>query len=326
MLNLLVEAPAEVQGTGDLRQRGEADLGQFVVAGDLETTVDLLELGHADVASILVADEGQVAGLCEVRSAEGLEAISPEAELTGKIGQRRHLNTADIAEGHVRAGNQVGKLNLQGVQVARKVDQVSGLGQAIKVDVLQVAVLGDVKAVDLVQGDAVQVGQAGVGDLEVVRLADLLAEIQSLQAGHDGPLDGANAGERAHAKSGEGFEGIQLELVANGLKVRGRQLGQRRRVLRDQAARDLLDTIQLDAVADLALDLDIAIQLLAAAVAIGIALARDLDGVSATAIYHQSVSHSQRLGRGKQHGRIRLNTHQNRRRQRWQQPTRAEGT
>lgn len=256
----------------------------------METTIDRLELGHADVASQLVADESQVAGFGKVRCDEFLEAIGPEAELASEVRQRWHRNIADIAEGHVGASDQLGQLDVQGIQVAGKVDETSGLGQAIEIDFLQEPVLGDVKSANLVQGNALQVGQAGVGDLEVVSLGNFLAEIQRLQPGQNRPLDRADAGKGAHAERGEAFEGIQLELVADGLKARGRQLRQRASILSGETTRDLLDAVQSDGVWDIAAaDLDVAIQGLAAGVAIGVALAGDLDGVAATAICQELV-------------------------------------
>ena len=255
----------------------------------METTVNFLELRHADVASLLVTDESQIASFREVRSAEGLEAIGPEAELTSEVVQRRHGNIANVAEGHVGTGDQLGKLNLQAVHVASKVDKTGGLLQAIQVNGFQVAVLGDGKVANVVKGNAVQVSQGSVSDLDLVSLGDTLAEVEGLQVGQSSPLDRAHTGKGAHAKRGKGGEAVELELVANGLQTRSRQLSQVAGTLNLKATLDLLDTIQSDGVSSFVGDLNITLQLLAAGVAIGITLARDLDCVITTAVYHQSV-------------------------------------
>lgn len=282
--DLLVELAAEVNGAGNGLKVGEVDLAKLVVAGNLESTVDLGELGHADVGELVVVVEDQVTGLGQVGGAEGLELVTPEAELTGQLLEGGNGDGRDVAEGHVATAGKVGELDLQRLHVSGEVDQTTGVLQVVHVDGLEGKVLGDVEGTDGLQGDTVEVGQTSVGDRDVVGLGDTLVEVEVLQLGKGSPLDGSNLVERAEAEGGESGEAVQLEGVTNGAQARGSQGAQVVGTVDGERAGDFLDTVDVEVTGDVLADLDVTLEGLAAGVLVGIALAFDRDGLAAATV------------------------------------------
>lgn len=281
--NILVESTAKVNGTSDSLKVRERNAGELVVASELETTVDGLEAGHAEVRELGVVIENKVTGLGQVGGAEGLEAVTPEAHLTGKVVERRNGNAADVTEGHVGTALQVRELDLERVHVTGEVDQTSGVGQVVDVDGLEVGVLRDIEVADPVEGDSVQAGQTGVGDSDVAGLGDTSRKVELLELRQSSPLDAAHAAEGAHAKGVETSKAIQLEGVTDGAQAGGSQSRQVAGTVGAEATSDLLDTVQVEGVGRFFGNLDVALEGLAIAVLVGISLAGDLDGLALTA-------------------------------------------
>lgn len=284
MENVLVELAAKVNGTGDLLKLGEVERLQLVVAGDLEATVDGLEVGHADVGELLVALEDQVTGLGQVGGAEGLEVETPETELAGQLLERGERSVADVAEGHVLGTGKVGQGDLEGLRVTGEVHEASGVLQVLDVDLLHVPVVGDVELTDPLQGDTVEAGQAGVGDVDIAGIGDTLFEAQALQLGQSGELDGADLGEGAHLQGGEAGEAVQVEGLLDAAEFGGGDGSDVSGPLGGEATVDLLDAIKAQFALGLLFDLEVTLDGLAGAVFLQIALVLDLDGIAATAV------------------------------------------
>lgn len=295
-MNSPVKSTAKVNGTSDGLEARERDVGKLVVTHDLETTVDSLELRHAEVGELGVVVESKVTGLGEVGGAEGLEAVTPEAHLTGQVVERRNQNAADVTEGHVGTAGEVGELDLERVHVTSEVDQTGGLGQVVDVDSLEVGVLSDVKVTNLVEGDTVKAGQTGVGDGNVAGLRNTSGELKLLQLGKSSELDAANAAQSAKVESVETSKAIELEGVADLAEVGGSQRGKVASTSAAEATGDLLDVVEGQRVGDLLGDFDITLEGLARAVAVDVALAGDLDGLALTAGCIKTLSVSQSFG------------------------------
>ena len=280
----LVELTAEVNGTSHSLEIREVQCPQLVIAGDQEATVNLLQCGHADVLDIVVAEESQVHRRGQVGSNKLLEGITPESKTASQVGEHRKGDIADVPEGHVGAADELGELNRQTVVVTSKVDEPSGVGETVNVDLGQESVLSDDQAADGAEGDAFQVGKTGVGNEHIAGLGNALSEIQALQQGQSLPVDAADTGQGVHLQRRQASEAVQFELVADRVELRSTESAQLGGIEGRQATSDLLDTVQGNDVGGLMTDLDIALQGLAGAVAIGIALALDLDGVTAAAV------------------------------------------
>lgn len=280
--DLLIERTREVNGTSDGLQSREGDARELVVTSDPEATFDGLENGKAEVGQLGVVVEDHVTGLGEVGSAEGLETVTPEANLTGKVVERRHGHHADIAEGHVGAASQVGQLDLQRIHVTSKIDETSGVGQVVDVDVLQVEVLGNIKVTNGVKRNTFQAGETRVGDGDIAGLGDTGGEIKLLQLGQSRPFNATDFAERSEAQSVEFRKTVQIEGVFNGRHLGGGQRGQVAGTIDLEATVDLLNTVQGESVGNLLADFDVTVKGLAAVVLVGISLAGDLDGLALT--------------------------------------------
>lgn len=180
MSNLLLEYTTEVKRTRDGGKGGEADILQFVIAGQQETTLNGLKGGHGDVAKRLVAVENQVASLGKVGCTEALKIVAPETELTSEVVEGWDGNAADVAESHVGSSSQVGEFDGQRLVVASEVDQTSALLQLIHVDRLQVRIVCDIEVTDGVEGNSLQGGKASVGDADMTSGRNASSEGQSL--------------------------------------------------------------------------------------------------------------------------------------------------
>lgn len=295
-MNSPVKSTAKVNSTSDGLEARERDVGKLVITHDLETTVDSLELRHAEVRELGVVVESKVTGLGEVGGAECLEAVTPEAHLTGQVVERRHGNAADVTEGHVGTAGEVGELDLERVHVTSEVDETGGLGQVVDVDSLEVGVLSDVKVTNLVEGDTVKAGQTSVGDGNVAGLRNTSGELKLLQLGKSSELDAANAAQSAKVESVETSKAIELEGVADLAEVGGSQRGKVASTSAAETTGDLLDVVEGQGVGDLLGDFDITLEGLARAVAVDIALAGDLDGLALTAGCIKTLSVSQSFG------------------------------
>lgn len=281
--DLLIERTREVNGTSNGLQSREGEARELVVKSDPETTVDGLENGKAEVGQLGVVVEDQVTGLGEVGSAEGLEAVTPEADLTGQVVERRHGHAADVAEGHVGTAGQVGQFDLQRIHVTSEVDETSGVGEVVDVDSLQVGVLSDIEVTDGVERDTVQAGESSVGDGDVTGLGDTGGEIKLLQLGQSRPFNATDFAERSEAQSVEFRKTVQIEGVFNLRQLGGGQRGEVAGTVDLEATVDLLNTVQGESVSNLVADLEVTVKGLAAVVLVGITLAGDLDGLAVTA-------------------------------------------
>lgn len=295
MGNLLVKVTAEVNGTSDLLQIGEVDGLKLVVASNLESTVDGLQDGHADVVQLGVVVEDKVTSGGEVGSAEVGEGVTPETELTAESLERGDGDTADVTEGHVGTGAEVGQDNLQGVHVTSEVDQTSGVGELVDVDGLQVGVLGDVEGTDSLEGDTIQAGKTSVGDGDTAGLGNTLGEVKGLQLGESSPGDGANAGEVGQAEGGESGETVQLEGVANGAQGGGAERGDVAAAGAAQSTSDGGDTVEGEVTRGALADLDITLEGGAGGVAVKVTLAGDGDGAAAATTAYIVISHCRSL-------------------------------
>jgi hypothetical protein len=212
---LLVEGTAEVNGTLDSLEVGQRDDVELVITGNGETTVDGLQDGHRDVGQLGVVLEDQVTSLGQVRSGESLELGTPEAELAGKLLERRQGDSRDVLEGHANTSAKVGEVDLEGVVVTGEADRLGGVLQIVDVDGLQVTVVLDAEETDGLQGDTVQVGQTSVGDADITGLGDTLGEVQGLELGESIPVDGTNAVQLGEVEEGEGGETLKVEGLAD---------------------------------------------------------------------------------------------------------------
>lgn len=283
--NLLVEFTAEINSTCDGLQLGEVDNVKLVTAGNLEATVDSLEHRHADVAELAVIVEDQVAGLGKVGSAERLELVTPEAELTLELLQRGNGNRADVTEGHVLTCAKVGEFDLKTVHVTGKVDEGSSVLQVVDVDGLQVGVLGNIEATHGLKRDTVEAAQTSVGNDNTTSFRNTLGEIQALELRQSSKFDRTNLGERGEAEGSKSGKTGQLEGVADGVQRRSREAGHVGSTIAAQSTGDLLNSIELEIARVGSGDLNITLKGAAAGVAVGIALVLDLDGVTRAALY-----------------------------------------
>lgn len=274
--SLLVEGTAEVNGTVDTLEGGQADGGELIITGNGESTVNSLQDGHADVGQLGVVLEEQVTGLGQVGSGEGLELGTPEAELTGELLERRQGDGGDVLEGHVGTGAQVGEVDLEGVVVTREADQIGGVHKVVDVDGPQVTVVLNAEGTDGLEGDTVQVSQASVGDADVASLGDTLGEGQRLELRESLPVNGTNGIELSEIEEGQGGETRQVEGLSDrgkGGSSDGADVGTTRA---DQTTVDLLDTTERELAAVGLVDGDITLDGGAGVDAISIALALDL--------------------------------------------------
>ena len=278
--HLLVEGTAEVNGTVDTLQRGQADGGELVIAGNGESTINGLQDGHADVGELGVVLEDQVTGLGQVGSGEGLELGTPEAELTGELLEGRQRDRGDVLEGHVGTGAQVGEVDLEGIVVTREADQIGGVLEVVDVDGPQITVVLDAESTDGLESDTVEVIQTSVGDADITSLSDTLGEGEGLELRKGLPVDGTNGVELGEVEEGQGGESLQVE----GLADRGERVSADGADVRatgaNQTTGDLLDTAELEHAAVGLVNLDITLDGGAGVDAVGIALGLDL-GITA---------------------------------------------
>lgn len=278
--NSRVEGTAEVNSSSNLLELGEVNLLQLVVAGDLETTVNLGQSSHADVGELLVVHKDKVTSAGQVGGDEGLEVSAVEAESTGEGLQGRNGDAADVAAGQVLAGAEVGQLNLERIVVGSKGDITGGILQVVDVDGLQVAVVLDVESTNGVEGDTVEGAQLGVSDVDIAGLGDTGVEGEGLQSGKNGELQGADGRERAEVQVGQGGQADQLEGtgdLGDGVSGQGGELSD---VVDSQVTFDLLDAGKAQFTGEVGVDSDITLDGGASGDSIGIALGRDL-GVTA---------------------------------------------
>jgi hypothetical protein len=272
---LRIEGTAEVNSSRDGLELGEVNVGELVVAGNNEATLDSLENGHADVGQGGVVVEGQIGGGGQVRGGESLELSTPEAELALELLQGGHGDRADVTEGHVGGRLKVGELNLELVPVTSEVNQVGGVLQVVDVDGLQVGVVGDLELADSLEGDTVQGGKTSVGDDNVTSIGNTSGESQGLKGGESLPVNLTNGGELSEAKLGEKSDLVQGEAVGDGHEGGGDDAGEGSAVGTGQGTGDLLDTAEGKGTGEVRLDLDVTTDGGAAVKGIGIALGGD---------------------------------------------------
>lgn len=276
----LVEGTAEVNGTVNTLEHGQADGGELVITGNGESTVNSLQNGHADVGQLGVVLEDQVTGLGKVGSGESLELGTPEAELTGKLLKGRQGDRGDVLEGHVGTGAEVGKIDLEGIVVTREADQVGGVHEVVDVDGLQITVVLDAEGTDSLEGNTGQISETSVGDADIAGLGDTLGERQGLELRESLPVDGANRVELSEVKQGQGGESLQVEGFADRCERAGADRADVLATGADQTTSNLLDTAERKVAAVGLVDGDITLDGGASVDRISVALGADL-GITA---------------------------------------------
>ncbi|RDW57153.1 uncharacterized protein DSM5745_11551 [Aspergillus mulundensis] len=261
----LVESTAEVNGTGDGGKLGEADGLELVVAGDQETTVDGLQDGKAEVGELGVVLENKVTSF----------RVAPETELTLELGERRKRDRADVTDGQVGTGGEVGKRDLQLVVVTSEVDQVGGVLEVVHVDGLELSVVGDDEALNRVERNSVEGRETGVDDRDTAGLGDTLGETEALEDGDGLEVNLADRGELREVKRGERSSTIELEGVVNCLKSGCREGGDVRATGAGQGTLDPGNTVDGDRAGQAVGELDITVKSLTGVVAVQVALAAD---------------------------------------------------
>lgn len=293
-VNLRVEGTAEVNSSSNLLELGEVNLLQLVVAGNLETTVDLGQSSHADVGELLVVHKDKVTSAGQVGGDEGLEVSAVEAESTGEGLQGRNGDAADVAAGQVLAGAEVGQLNLERVVVGSEGDIAGGVLQVVDVDGLQVAVVLDVESTNGIEGNTIEGAELGVSDVNIAGLGDTGVEGEGLQGGKDGELQGADGRELGEVQVGESGQADQLEGTGDLGDGVGSERGHLSDVVDSQVTLDLLDAGEAQFTGEVGGDGDITLDSGARGDSISVALGGDL-GVTAC---ENGLSQSQSVAMG----------------------------
>lgn len=245
--------------------------------GDRQTAVDGSQPREGDVLEVPVVVQAEVTALGQVRRPNGLLVDGNESQLAGQGLEGGNLDIAGVAEGHVLALGQVGQINLELGRVGGNVKQTSRVLQVVHIDLLQSLIGGDIKVAHGLQLDAVEVDQTGVGDADATSVRHTLGELQALQLGQGGELDGADGGELIEVQGSQAQETLQLEGIANAAQLRGGDRGDVGGAARDQAPLDLLDRAEGEITGSILVEMNIALDGAAAAEVIRISLGLDRD-------------------------------------------------
>jgi hypothetical protein len=280
----LVESTTEVNGTGNSGQLREVDGAKLVVAGDQETTVDSLENGQAEVGEVGVVLEDKVTRLSKVRSAERREGVSPETELTLELGEGGKRDRADVTDGQVGTGGQIGERDLQLIVVTSEVDKVGGVLKVVHVDGLELSVVGDNEAANGVERNTVEGSQTGVDDGDTASLGDTLGETEALEDGDGLEVNLTDRGELREVEGGERSSAVELEGVVDGLKAGSREGGDVRATSAGQSTLDSLNTVDGNGASEAVGEFDVTVEALAGVVAIQVALAANGDGLTTATV------------------------------------------
>ena len=243
--NGLGKVSAKVNGTVHGGQLGETIDGlELSVVGDLIGPTDALEVGHRDVGQGLIGDEDEGtagSGHGQIGGNEGLEEVVEESHGSIDGGQRRQSDVAAVAKGHVVGPLQVGE---GGDEILAVGLQGQGLGDVAQLglDLGQVGVVGDVEDLDLLQIDAIERFEVGVGDADPGRTRDLAGEGQFAEGGEGGPPDATDGEERREVQVGQDGETGQIEGLVDHGQLRRLDAVEVDSIMADQRTLDALDT------------------------------------------------------------------------------------
>lgn len=276
-MDILGEVSGDADGTSSaLEGRESGDVQQLGVVGDQETTSNSLQKGHGDVGQRRVGNKGNVTSdLGQVGGQNRLHVGSVDTEGGVDNLQGRNAEAGNVADGHVEGPDQVGEGELQvGAVVVddERLGDVADLG----VDLAEVGVVGDLKAVDGGKVDAFEGGESSVSDEDGLGLGETSGEGELLESIEGGPRDGADLGQRWERQAGHGGQAGELDGSADGAKRGGRQRSQEDGIVGNQVTVDLLDAVESNASGrNLGRDLNVTGEGRAAAKGVGIGLARD---------------------------------------------------
>lgn len=145
-LHLRGESTSKVQSTNNSLQLGEtSNCLEVGVVGNQETTTNGSQRWKRQIVQVWAVDKGQsTASGGQVWCREALEGIRIETHITGHIGERWHINFADVAESQIGSSFKVGEADFEIFSVCREGQRIGDIGKIIYIDGAQVRVVVDV--------------------------------------------------------------------------------------------------------------------------------------------------------------------------------------
>lgn len=282
--NLRGEVSREVNRTTDSSQGWEADGLQRGVVGNLVSASNGLEVGNRDVLERRVGDEGQasksssgVSNRGQVWSGKAVEVVLVEDQRSVHGGQRWDANGRNIAESGIVGPHEVRELDLQILTVGCDVEDVRDAAN-LGAELGETAVVVDVQGANGLQVDTIEGGQEGVLDGYAGGVRDELREGQFTQGGESVPEDGGGRGQVGEGQGGEGGQVEQVEAAPDGLDTAAAEGDQVSSAVADQVTVDLGGAADINGATSFWADHDAACDGFALSVCLGIGLAADGTG------------------------------------------------
>lgn len=277
-IDVLVEDTTEVKSASNGLQSGEVGNALKVgVVGNEETTTDGLERRTREVVQVTAGDESNViAGRSQIRSRERLESTIVEAHGATDAGQGGHANIRGVDEGQVSGVLQVRQADLEIRRVGGEGQAAGDVGQGVDVHLGEVSVVVDVHLGNGFQLDTGQVGQGGIGNLDIVGTADASTKVEGLEGGQRNELDGVHTRQRVELEASKDGEALKVEDTADGTKLVSGDRSELSGVETCQVTTDGTNTIELDSAGGLLRDDHIALELRAVRKLFSIGVAGDL--------------------------------------------------
>jgi len=220
--NLLGHVTAHVKGSTNALKFGESgSILETSVVGNLQVVADLGQEGERQVGELIIANNGKsLADLSQVGCGEGLETVLVQTEGAVQLLEGRQKDGSARAESQVGCPDQVGQLDLNGLVV---VGEVEGVGNVAKLhlDLVDVAVVGNLQGGGLLDVDALKGAESGVLDVNLLGLLDGCSETDVLEVGKSVPLDGIDLLELGEVDGIEAGKAVQVHLSAELLEVAG---------------------------------------------------------------------------------------------------------
>ena len=290
--NIPVECASKVKSShNDLQLGKTADRLKISVVGQQEASANLCKRREGEVGEVWAVDEGEGATSgCQVGRGEGGEGIGVKAHVTCDGGQRGHVDSADISEGHVGGALQIREFDLQVHGVGSKAQLVGDVLQVVDVDSAEVLVVVDIENPDLLQLNARQAVQLSVGNENVGCCRDTLRKVESLQRRQSDPVDLVATCERVELEIGEDSHALQTECATDGVQLvrcDGRKLGC---IVALDIASDLLDAVERDGARGSGFDDNVSSPFLTVLKSRGIALILDGQCTRATTLCYSNTT------------------------------------
>jgi hypothetical protein len=245
--DLLGHVTADIECTADgLEQRQTVHRHEGGVVGQAQIVVDLSDERQGQVAELLVSDDGKgLADLSQVGGGEGLERVLVETQGAVELLKRRQRDGPAGAEGQVGGPDQVGQLDDNSLVVVGEIERGGNIAK-LHLDLGDVAVVGDLERLGLLDVDAGERLEPGVLDVDGIGLLDLCGKAYVAQVGQGVPSDGLHLLELGEVDAVEALEGVQRQVAGDGLHVAGTDLLNVGVVLGDQIAVQHLDAAEGD--------------------------------------------------------------------------------